>query len=364
MEPMFIEVTVFLLLVNCILLLVLLFRNPVRSVGTLLTSLREGQVNQEQLFREELGRNRVESTGIARENRQEIVTSFQSLSDIVCGRMAEFAQSQAAKLDTFSGQLRDTAEEIGRKLDSSRETVDGVLRSVAIDTRSLHAEFRKEITDSVATLAQTLDTRAIEAMKEQRVQLESISSAVSQALGASSKSSSEAIEKLRVAVETKLADIQHDNSSKLELIRDNVERKLSEATTNLTSAIDTLSRRTTEAAEGLKGSVDTRLASIQSDNGLKLEEIRRTVDEKLSGATTNLTSAIGTLSQRTTESAEGLRVSVDGRLASIQNDNSAKLEEMRKTVDEKLQSTLEQRLGESFRIVSERLEQCTRGWAK
>jgi DNA recombination protein RmuC len=48
-------------------------------------------------------------------------------------------------------------------------------------------------------------------------------------------------------------------------------------------------------------------------------------------------------------------------LASIQNDNSLKLEEMRRTVDEKLQSTLEQRLGDGFRIVSERLEQVHQG---
>ena len=58
---------------------------------------------------------------------------------------------------------------------------------------------------------------------------------------------------------------------------------------------------------------------------------------------------------------ETLRLAVEGRLAAIQTDNAAKLEEMRRTVDEKLQSTLEQRLGESFRMVGERLEQVHRG---
>ena len=59
--------------------------------------------------------------------------------------------------------------------------------------------------------------------------------------------------------------------------------------------------------------------------------------------------------------AEQLRQSVETRLSAIQTDNAAKLEEMRKTVDEKLHATLEQRLGESFKLVSDRLEQVHRG---
>ncbi len=52
---------------------------------------------------------------------------------------------------------------------------------------------------------------------------------------------------------------------------------------------------------------------------------------------------------------------VDARLLSIQNANDEKLEQMRKTVDEKLHDTLEKRLGESFKLVSERLEQVQKG---
>ncbi|MFY8018704.1 MAG: DNA recombination protein RmuC [Inhella sp.] len=56
-----------------------------------------------------------------------------------------------------------------------------------------------------------------------------------------------------------------------------------------------------------------------------------------------------------------LRHSVEQRLTGIQQDNAAKLEQMRLTVDEKLHATLEQRLGESFKQVAERLEQVHRG---
>lgn len=56
-----------------------------------------------------------------------------------------------------------------------------------------------------------------------------------------------------------------------------------------------------------------------------------------------------------------LRDGVDARLQMIQEDNARKLEQMRATVDEKLHDTLERRLGESFKLVSERLELVQRG---
>ena len=56
-----------------------------------------------------------------------------------------------------------------------------------------------------------------------------------------------------------------------------------------------------------------------------------------------------------------MKTTVEQRLAAIQGDNEKKLEQIRATVDEKLHATLEQRLGESFRQVAERLEQVHRG---
>jgi DNA recombination protein RmuC len=58
---------------------------------------------------------------------------------------------------------------------------------------------------------------------------------------------------------------------------------------------------------------------------------------------------------------EALRGTVDGRLERLQEESAKKLELMRQTVDEKLQGTLERRLNESFRLVSERLEAVQRG---
>jgi DNA recombination protein RmuC len=58
---------------------------------------------------------------------------------------------------------------------------------------------------------------------------------------------------------------------------------------------------------------------------------------------------------------EAMRKTMETQLQAMQADNTKKLEQMRATVDEKLQSTLEKRLGESFRQVSDRLEQVYKG---
>ena len=67
------------------------------------------------------------------------------------------------------------------------------------------------------------------------------------------------------------------------------------------------------------------------------------------------------LTQSNEQRFEQLRLSIEARLGAMQADNATKLEEMRKTVDEKLHATLEQRLGDSFKLVSERLELVHKG---
>lgn len=67
------------------------------------------------------------------------------------------------------------------------------------------------------------------------------------------------------------------------------------------------------------------------------------------------------LTQMNEQKLERMRETVEKQLHILREDNGSKLEEMRKTVDEKLNQTLEKRLGESFKLVSERLEMVHRG---
>ncbi len=70
---------------------------------------------------------------------------------------------------------------------------------------------------------------------------------------------------------------------------------------------------------------------------------------------------LNTLTQTNEQKFDQLQIKVEAQLKEIQERNEKKLEEMRRTVDEKLHDTLEKRLGESFKLVSDRLEQVYKG---
>lgn len=67
------------------------------------------------------------------------------------------------------------------------------------------------------------------------------------------------------------------------------------------------------------------------------------------------------LTETNEQKFDGLQEKVSTQLKEIQNSNEKKLEQMRETVDEKLHETLEKRLGDSFKVVSERLESVHKG---
>ena len=83
----------------------------------------------------------------------------------------------------------------------------------------------------------------------------------------------------------------------------------------------------------------------------------RTQTEVLARLRESLDRQLALLTETSEQKLETLRATLESKLGAIQQDNNAKLEQMRATVEEKLQTTLERRLGESFRIVSENLQQ-------
>lgn len=70
---------------------------------------------------------------------------------------------------------------------------------------------------------------------------------------------------------------------------------------------------------------------------------------------------LGELIEKNEAKMDQVRNTIERKLEGIQKDNAEKLEAMRQTVDEKLHATLEKRLGESFKMVSDRLEQVHKG---
>lgn len=104
-----------------------------------------------------------------------------------------------------------------------------------------------------------------------------------------------------------------------------------------------------EVSGGLKATHDTTVTTMR--------EMATFQRERLEGMARELRDLTDSSEKR----IENLRKTIDGRLENLQTSNEKKLEQMRNTVDEKLQSTLEKRLGESFKLVSERLEAVQRG---
>ena len=120
-------------------------------------------------------------------------------------------------------------------------------------------------------------------------------------------------------------------------VRDEIAR--SRAETQMSSQ-----QERTELAAAMKSFGDTVQKSIA--------EIAKMQNDKLE----SFSRQMSLLAAASEKKMEDIRLVIDEKLRQIQEDNARQLDRMRETVDEKLQSTLEKRLGESFRQVSERLE--------
>ena len=101
-----------------------------------------------------------------------------------------------------------------------------------------------------------------------------------------------------------------------------------EAIRTQNTQIDAFGQQLTLLQKTLSDTLVTQLQSVSESNARRMGEVRETLEKQL---------------------------------AQLQATNSSKLDEMRKTVDEKLQTTLETRLGESFKQVADRLEQVHKG---
>ena len=93
----------------------------------------------------------------------------------------------------------------------------------------------------------------------------------------------------------------------------------------------------------------------------RLETLDRGLRDEFSRNREEGASAAKSQREELGKSLEGVRAIVDVRLKELQQDNAKQIDKMRATVDEKLQVTLEKRLGESFKLVSDRLEQVHKG---
>src|SRR5947199_5043838 len=102
-------------------------------------------------------------------------------------------------------------------------------------------------------------------------------------------------------------------------------------------------------------------SGVEADLVKRLEMIDRGLRDEFSRNREEAGAAAKNQREELAKSLESVRSIVDDRLRHLQEDNAKQIDKMRATVDEKLQGTLEKRLGESFKLVSDRLEQVHKG---
>ncbi len=301
----------------CLILVAIFFR--IRSLSNRLgkevdlspvldgiVGLRQNQEQVDRSVRDEIARNRQEQLNQSQGLRGEVVAALTGIGNSVSTKVDGLTRSNEQKLEILRSGMEQRLDsfttESGRK-------IDGLTQSVAISSGRLQDEVSVKLVDFKSSLEGTVK----ETHHLQREQTESISGT---------------IRILQATVDEKQLGLQTVIETKLSSLGQQTSQRLSDVETALRSHAQELREETGTAFKGLGDSILTTLTGISQLQKNELQELRATVD---------------------------------GRLATIQAENEKKLEQMRQTVDEKLQGTLDARLGESFKQVSDRLEQVYKG---
>jgi DNA recombination protein RmuC len=357
-------IVILVLLIAAVALLLMLLRKApkvdVSVLATRLDAFEKAQERTERAVREEVAQSRDELGKAAREQRQELTEAFKIFGDSVVQRMMDVASTQKGQLDAFSGQLGSFAKASGERLDGVRvESANGA------------KQLREEVVGTHKTLSETITKMMGDLANVQKDQLEAFSTQ----LGVFAKASGE-----------RLDGVRSESAAGAKQLRE-------EVVATLKSISDTMATTTKDLAVAEKAQLEAfsgQIASLTKTSGEKLDgirtefatgakQLREEVIAALKGiteATTRtmgematlqkaqleaMSTAIGKLSDSNEKKLEAVRATVEGKLQSMQTDNARQLEQMRQTVDEKLQGTLEKRLNESFKQVSERLELVHKG---
>jgi len=290
------------LLVTVAIVLLMLLRKPSQADTSMLAprleAFEKAQERTERVVREEVAQSRDELGKAAREQRQELTEAFKTFGDSVVQRMTDVASMQKGQLDAFSGQLASFAKASGERLDGARaESATGA------------KQLREEVVATLKTLSETITQTMGELANVQKGQLDAFSSQLASFAMASGE---------------RLDGVRAESATGAKQLRE-------------------------EVIAALKG-----ITEVTTKTMGELANVQKAQLEAMS-------SAIGKLSDSNEKKLEAVRVTVEDKLQSMQIDNAKQLDQMRQTVDEKLQGTLEKRLGESFKQVSERLEQVHKG---
>jgi DNA recombination protein RmuC len=151
---------------------------------------------------------------------------------------------------------------------------------------------------------------------------------------------------LRAAVDSSASQVRIETGQRLAEVQTALVAQVTSLATVQTTQLSGFGQQMTHAAEVAETSARAQREEGAAQVARLAQQLQQQVADLARAVQMNLGEVRGTL---------------EARLQSLQQGNEARLEQMRATVEEKLQTTLETRLGESFRLVSERLEQVHRG---
>ncbi|MFP4528562.1 MAG: DNA recombination protein RmuC [Candidatus Kapaibacterium sp.] len=179
-----------------------------------------------------------------------------------------------------------------------------------------------------------------------------------------SKSLGESLERFGRQMSASIHDVTELQKTHLETFS----KQLDSLSKNINVTLSALTESTGQRMEKMRGQIaaDAKTQREESAGSLKSfeEQLARSIrefNELQKQKFDTLENRQNELLRSTDQRLEKMRETMEQQIKSMQQDNSAKLEKMRETVDEKLHKTLEQRLGESFKQVSERLELVHKG---
>jgi len=174
---------------------------------------------------------------------------------------------------------------------------------------------------------------------------------------------------------TLLEKMTRSNEDRLEQIRTILDERLGLTVESQRRALEEFGKTVIALTDVIRSEfssqrerIQAQLQEIQAANETRFDKVRAAVDEKLRQVMddqrkhlADVITALNGLEKTQQQEQEKAREALDLKFRQIQESNEKKLDEMRQTVDEKLHHTLEKRLGESFKLVSERLEAVQRG---
>jgi DNA recombination protein RmuC len=257
--------------------------------------------------------------------------------------------------------------ELGRKSTDLRPVLD-TLHILQSDRGLLDRGMRDE--NSRIRQEQAKESQALRS--EVVATLVAVGDSLAAKAGGVSQSNDQRAELLRAALEQRMDSFASESGRKMDgltqsltqsltassaLFRDEVSARLAEFKNSLEVTV----REAHQLQLSQTESISAAIRNLESSVEQRQHRQQGAIDAKLALLGQSVLSTLTEISQLQKAEMQDLKATVDARLSTIQHENEKKLEQMRQTVDEKLQGTLEARLGQSFRQVSDRLEQVYSG---